>query len=62
MKPCNLKKYLILIALVLTSATVKAASTAYAIWCEYDEILYFTYSSNTYVEGQTYQEHLITKV
>ena len=56
-----MKKILLFLLLGLLPQLIHA-QTAKAIWCNGDSILYFTYDTNTYATGGTYDGQRITEV
>ena len=57
----SLKAWMLLCLVMLCAAGVKA-QTPYAIWCEENGTLYFTNSTKTYAQGDTYNGQTITTI
>ena len=57
----SLKAWMLLCLVMLCAAGVKA-QTPYAIWCEENGTLYFTNSTKTYAQGDTYYGYTISNV
>ena len=57
-----MKRHLLILSLLLLTATSASAQTAYAIWCADAKTLYFDYTTSSITAGSTYQGQTVTNV
>ncbi len=57
-----MKRHLLILSLLLLTATSASAQTAYAVWCAGAKTLYFDYTTSSITAGSTYQGQTVTNV
>ena len=57
-----MKRHLLILSLLLLTATSASAQTAYAIWCAGNKTLYFDYTTSSITAGSTYEGQTVTNV